>query len=507
MSKKNNKKSIKKFNRNAYKIESLEPRLMMDADANDWIVEAGLTTTTMNSFVDSTIADFSANVDGLSRQPSKSNDYERNPVTFDEAFGFVNSLKASSEYKNIESFIEKCVNACRDDVSAPKKAALELAKQNLNVVVNTAGVTQQEIDDAQQLVDDAQQEYNDAWNDAFVTTDSLLAKLNAEKPKSNCKNCNFAKIVNDEILVNVVGMSTNSPYRSNEDINPDIGEQTRLGVEFKDAYDKTIAYSWSFTIDGKKDNGIDFKLHADMSLGFKQDLSKNDAELGVLELKSKADVDESVADYGVNVSLDAGENVSYAFDKSYNVDLNFELKKTNQLEKDLSLNAPSDMVLSGTSLASATWGSDDNLLRKIKYVQMGDVLNKLNDMCYELSTRAREGDRSLKNDDLNGALDQKTTSLIDFSKMFDPILKIPPQSLQELMTRLKAKAEVVVENGEYVLKIPFALSSSLLSKVSFNNDFLQKLIAGQTSGYFNPSNGFRFDVTEKNSLDYTNDST
>ena len=27
MSKKNNKKSIKKFNRNAYKIESLEPRL------------------------------------------------------------------------------------------------------------------------------------------------------------------------------------------------------------------------------------------------------------------------------------------------------------------------------------------------------------------------------------------------------------------------------------------------------------------------------------------------
>lgn len=31
MSKKNNKKSIKKFNRNAYKIEALEPRLMMDA--------------------------------------------------------------------------------------------------------------------------------------------------------------------------------------------------------------------------------------------------------------------------------------------------------------------------------------------------------------------------------------------------------------------------------------------------------------------------------------------
>ena len=39
MSKKNNKKSIKKFNHNAYKIESLEPRVMMDADASQWLEE------------------------------------------------------------------------------------------------------------------------------------------------------------------------------------------------------------------------------------------------------------------------------------------------------------------------------------------------------------------------------------------------------------------------------------------------------------------------------------
>ena len=381
MSKKNNKKSIKKFNHNAYKIESLEPRVMMDADANEWIDEANLTTATMDSFVNSTIADFNENVDGLSRRPSQSNDYERDPITFDEAFDFVNSFKASSEYKNVESFIEKCVNACRDDASAPKKAALELAKQNLNVVVNTAGVTQQEIDDAQQLVDDAQQEYNDAWNDAFITTDSLLTKLKAEKPASNCKNCNFAKTVNDGILVNVIGNSANSLLRSNEDINPDIGEQTRLGVEFEDAYDKTVAYSWSFTIDGKKGHGIDFKLNANMSLGFRQDLSKKDAELGVLELKSKADVDESDADYGVNVSLEVGDDIQKVFDKSYNVDLNFELKNAGQLEKDLSLSSASDLVLNGSSLASATWGANENLLSKVKYVQMGDVLNKLNDMC------------------------------------------------------------------------------------------------------------------------------
>lgn len=36
MSKKNNKGSKKKNNRKNYKIESLEPRLLMDASVNDW---------------------------------------------------------------------------------------------------------------------------------------------------------------------------------------------------------------------------------------------------------------------------------------------------------------------------------------------------------------------------------------------------------------------------------------------------------------------------------------
>lgn len=35
-SKKNNKKIAKKVSRNSYKIESLEPRLLMDASVSDW---------------------------------------------------------------------------------------------------------------------------------------------------------------------------------------------------------------------------------------------------------------------------------------------------------------------------------------------------------------------------------------------------------------------------------------------------------------------------------------
>lgn len=165
--------------------------------------------------------------------------------------------------------------------------------------------------------------------------------------------------------------------------------------------------------------------------------------------------------------------------------MNFELKNSSQLKNDLNLSSASDMVLSGTSLASATWGSDDNLLRKIKYVQMGDILNKLNDMCYELSTMVRDDSCTLfDNSDLNETLDQKTKTLIAFSKMFDPILKMPPKSLQELMTLLRDKAEIVIENGDYILKIPFALYSNQSSNVSLNNKFLEKIIEGQTNGFF-----------------------
>ena len=46
MSKKNDKKSVKKI-RNNYRIESLEPRMLMDASASQWmyeVVDVALTT-------------------------------------------------------------------------------------------------------------------------------------------------------------------------------------------------------------------------------------------------------------------------------------------------------------------------------------------------------------------------------------------------------------------------------------------------------------------------------
>lgn len=154
-------------------------------------------------------------------------------------------------------------------------------------------------------------------------------------------------------------------------------------MQFEDGVTKKISYQWSFTIDGDKSNGIDINLDSDFSLGFKQDLSNADAELGTLELTSVKDVNESNPDYEVNVSLGAGENSSTVCSSSYNVDLNFALKDQKYFENDMSLSSPSSLALIGNSLGSARWNEHDDLLQQIKYVQMGDILNKLNGMCFE----------------------------------------------------------------------------------------------------------------------------
>lgn len=59
-SKKNNKKTAKKVSRNSYKIESLEPRLLMDASVNDWNDE--LNALNVGAY---TIDSNSSKIDGL----------------------------------------------------------------------------------------------------------------------------------------------------------------------------------------------------------------------------------------------------------------------------------------------------------------------------------------------------------------------------------------------------------------------------------------------------------
>ncbi len=525
MSKKNNKKNTRKN----YKIETLEPRLLMDATADRWLDENSLTDTTaavsMNNSLDAISAGVSGagnDLEGLSQQPTinSSNEYEKLSVKAGAVFDMNNvvlNIKNSNDYKNIHDFIENCINECRKDATVNERNFFIAAQATFEMLKNTSGVSQTDLDNAEVLVMAAYNNLMTAWNNAIITTDDLYAKLDGSN-----SNSNWSFIKNGVgIDVKISGDYSGIEHSTNTNINPDIGESTRLDVNFEDAYSKKMHYELSFTIDGNKNNSINVSVHADVSLGFNQNISQKDAKLGVLELNS-IDASESDADYEVKVSLDADENGQISFIDTYNVDLNFELKNSSQLDNDLNLVNASDLLLSGTSITSATWGSNDDILSKIKYVQMGDVLKTLNDICFDLSTEIRNensdsssnnflGNSDLDRKTLDGTLDQSTSSLIDVSKMFDPILKYPPKTLQELVNRLKkinsaCTAKITPQGSEYILTIPFKLTSDNSSKVNFSDVFLKRVIEGQTNGYFSIPD-FKFDVTEKNALDYGNDST
>ena len=109
MSKKNNKKNTRKN----YKIETLEPRLLMDATADRWLDENSLTDTTaavsMNNSLDAISAGVSGagnDLEGLSQQPTinSSNEYEKLSVKAGAIFDMNNvvlNIKNSNDYKNI----------------------------------------------------------------------------------------------------------------------------------------------------------------------------------------------------------------------------------------------------------------------------------------------------------------------------------------------------------------------------------------------------------------------
>lgn len=95
-SKKNNKKIAKKVSRNSYKIESLEPRLMMDATVNDWNDE--LNSLNVGAY---TIDSNSSKIDGL--LVVDTNDMDKEPERLSLA-DVVNGQKVISRQISLRLF-------------------------------------------------------------------------------------------------------------------------------------------------------------------------------------------------------------------------------------------------------------------------------------------------------------------------------------------------------------------------------------------------------------------
>ena len=113
MSKKNIKNNKKKSTRKNYKIEALEPRLMMDASADNWLAENALTQSTqMNSFVDNICASSAAGENDVFEGVKKIDGDKIESVKIKDLIGaqsMASSLKFGNDFKNIHNYIENCV--------------------------------------------------------------------------------------------------------------------------------------------------------------------------------------------------------------------------------------------------------------------------------------------------------------------------------------------------------------------------------------------------------------
>ena len=109
---KKNKKS-KKNNRKNYKIESLEPRLLMDASVNDWNDE--LNALNVGAY---TIDSNSSKIDGL--LVVDTNDMDKEPERLSLA-DVVNDQKVDfqQEWKDVKVHVKDCVNKVHDDAMNP----------------------------------------------------------------------------------------------------------------------------------------------------------------------------------------------------------------------------------------------------------------------------------------------------------------------------------------------------------------------------------------------------
>ena len=109
---KNNKKSANK-NRKNYKIESLEPRLLMDASVNDWNGE--LNALNVGAY---TIDSNSSKIDGL--LVVDTNDMDKEPERLSLA-DVVNDQKVDfqQEWKDVKVHVKDCVNKVHDDAMNP----------------------------------------------------------------------------------------------------------------------------------------------------------------------------------------------------------------------------------------------------------------------------------------------------------------------------------------------------------------------------------------------------
>ncbi len=456
-SKKNNKKTAKKVSRNSYKIESLEPRLLMDATlADDWIKEAD---SSVNQFGDYNISASGSKMEGLLV-------YEQGTSSEPEALALADvisgqKIQYKQDVKDVKDYVCETVEALRDEGTKTQKE--DAANKHLSMIIAKTILNNADPDDENyanlvKAANEAEAEYNaaeaayqKARKEFTVDADTLVQELTNGKNRRS--EWTFAVDTTNSSHHKVsVQIKKNASLTSstNKKVAADISEQTKIGVLFDthDLNSNASGYTTvSFTLDGDKNTGFDDNASVDVRFDFKQDLTQGntDANIGILGLESRNDGGAvSLPDLTVIGSFRTDSKNNSTIATNYEYDLDFRVKDYASIAPQLTNFTVDDTdhlkYIGNTAVgqtpvwqdAAGSAVNDENaLIPDFANVRIGDVLKQFNAIAKWLQNAETE---ILKND-FEGIIDQNASSFLYLSNYFATFVKTPPQSFQELLSR------------------------------------------------------------------------
>ncbi|MCQ2100869.1 MAG: hypothetical protein MJZ10_11250 [Fibrobacter sp.] len=478
MSKKNNKGSKKKNNRNNYKIESLEPRLLMDATlADDWIEEAD---SSVNQFGDYNISASDSKMEGLLVYEQGNNSEPEALALADVISG--QKIQYKQDVKDVKKYVCETVEALRDEGTKTQKE--DAANKHLSMIIaktilNNADPGDGNYANLVKAANEAEAEYNaaeaayqKARKEFTVDADTLVQELTNGKNRRSEWTFAVDTTNSSHHKVSVqIKKKTSLSYSTNKQIAADIAEQTQIGVLFETFDFKSNASGYttvSFTLDGDKNTGFDDNASVDVRFDFKQDLGNTDANIGILGLESRYDGGAvSLPDLTVIGSFRTDSKNNSTIATNYEYDLDFRVKNYASIASRMINFAVDDTdhlkYIGNTAVgqppvwldAAGSAVNDENaLIPDFANVRIGDVLTQFNAIAKWLQNAETE---ILKND-FEGLIDQNASSFLYLSNYFATFVKTPPQSFQELLSRFSSSvitAEFKNVSGKNICQLKY----------------------------------------------------
>lgn len=463
MSKNQKKNKIAKNNKN-YKIENLEPRLLMDASQGHTIEEW-----------QDEISDFITNSDFWSSDRLKENK---------DVEGLYCQDEGALKYAHTKDVLNL----------ANEKDFFDDAKEALNKFGQT-------------LLDKLESKFKGDLSDedylSLVVTGNEIKNLvcgssNEVKNEYVVEFCDDGKLTFNVELSKTFDASKNAKKQYKADL---YGTPANIQAEFE-LTKVSNDLEFSFTLDGSVKNGVEFDSTAIMTASFKEVLieDENDEDIlpkyGVLDLSPKG----KAGDNYVNIQTSwkytdsaPSENEATKKNRTSVEDNTIEAKlsfKVDDADKyfvgDHLLSIKENFVYEQEYRKEGSW--NHTRISKFDQFTMGKVLEKIQEVSSRLTALQNGEFNKVKGVDefeenivdFAGLLSRNAHSLLNLSCMLDSVINNPPTSLQELVERLNSNNDYKSEDVKITIdsnyvSIPFRLKySAEETDVALCQEFFEK---------------------------------